>query len=117
LDAVSEFIQAEVTQVKRIIVSIMSIMVAAALLAQDRPAVRQKNQQKRIAEGVKDGELTKREVKKIEKKEVELHKEIRKDRKDGGGLTKKERAKIEAKQDALSKEIAKEKHDKQTQKK
>jgi len=99
---------------------INSVVIAALafspIFAQDRPAERQKNQQKRIAKGVANDELTKREVKKLEAKEKELHKEIVKDRKDGGGLTKKERVKIEAKQDALSKEIAKEKHDKQKQK-
>lgn len=95
----------------------LMIAVAAAMLAEARPAVRQKTQQKRIAEGVKSGEFTKKEVRKIETKEAKLHREIRKDRKDGGGLTKAERAKIEVKQDALSKQIAKDKHDQQTQKK
>ncbi|MBI4910072.1 MAG: hypothetical protein HY820_41015 [Acidobacteria bacterium] len=95
---------------------LITLLAATAMFAQDRPAQRQKNQQKRIAEGVANEELTKREVKKIESKEKALHKEIVQDRKDGKGLTKKERVKIEAKQDALSKEIAKDKHDKQKQK-
>jgi hypothetical protein len=88
----------------------------SALYAQDRPAQRQKNQQKRIVQGVANDELTKRETKRIEAREKALHKEIVHDRKDGGGLTKKERVKIEAKQDALSRDIARQKHDQQKQK-
>ena len=50
---------------------------------------------------------------KLEAKEAKLHREIKRDRKDGGGLTLKERAKIDAKQDKLSRQIYKEKHDDQ----
>ena len=74
---------------------------------------RQKVQQGRIKQGVRSGELTKKEAVKIEKKEAKLHQEIKKDRADGPGLTPKERVKIDRKQDKLSREIAKEKHDKQ----
>lgn len=94
----------------------LSTLLVATLLAEDRPAARQKNQQKRIADGVASGELTKGEAKKLERKERKLHREIKKDRADGGGLTTKERVKIEHKQDKLSDEIAREKHDKQKQK-
>lgn len=90
---------------------------AAAGYAQDRPAERQKEQQKRIVKGVKSGELTKHEAKEIEAKERKLHREIKKDRADGPGLTAKEKAKIEAQQDAVSADIAKQKHDAQKQKK
>jgi hypothetical protein len=77
---------------------------------------REKNQQKRIAEGVKSGELTKKEALKLEKKEKKLHEQIQKDRADGRGLTPKERAKIERKQDKVSRQIYKEKHDNQDRK-
>ena len=46
-------------------------------------------------------------------KEAELHRKIKKDRKDGEGLTAKERAKIHQKQNKLSRQIAKQKHDDQ----
>ena len=98
---------------------LLATFIAGALvvpgICADRPAARQKTQQKRIAEGVKSGELTKKETLKLEKKEAKLHRQIRKDRADGGGLTAKERAKIERKQDKLSEQIYKEKHDNQTQ--
>ena len=83
----------------------------------DNVKEREKRQQQRIDDGVSDGELTKKEALKLEKKEAKLHREIQKDRRDGKGLTKKERAKIHAKQDKLSRQIAKQKHDKQKRKK
>lgn len=96
---------------------------AAAVSAQeegkDRKTVRGKRmekQQKRIKEGVKDGELTKREAVKLEAKEAKLAAEARKDRKDGPGMTAKEKAKINAKQNKLSSEIYQEKHDAQKKK-
>jgi hypothetical protein len=88
----------------------------ACLGAQDRPAQRQKNQQKRIDQGVKSGELTRKEAVKLEAREAKLHRDIKRDRKDGGGLTVKEKAKIEARQDNISADIAKEKHDVQKRK-
>lgn len=101
--------------------TLATAIVAAALMtpagfAEDRPAARQKEQQKRIAEGVESGELTKKEAKKLEQKEARIHRKIRRDRKDGGGLTAAERAKIEARQDAASADIYKQKHDEQKKK-
>ncbi|MFN0172899.1 MAG: hypothetical protein ACKV22_41500 [Bryobacteraceae bacterium] len=97
------------------IATILSAVLTMTALA-DRPAQRQRNQQKRIAGGVESGELTAKETARLENKERKMHKEIRKDRRDGGGLTAKERLKIENKQDRLSRQIYREKHDRQTQK-
>lgn len=72
---------------------------------------RQKNQQKRIADGVEKGELSPAETAKIEKQESKLNREIRQDRKDGPGLTPKERRKINRQQNKVSREIYREKHD------
>lgn len=96
--------------------AIALFLMGLSALAQDRPAQRQKNQQARIAEGVQSGELTKKEARRLERKERKLHREVRKDRVDGGGLSAREKAKIEAKQDAISADIAKQKHDAQKQK-
>ena len=85
---------------------------AATTLAQTIKK-RERTQQGRIAEGVKSGELTKKEAVKLEKKEAKLHREIQRDRKDGPGLTAKERLKIENKQDRLSRQVYKQKHDDQ----
>ena len=90
-----------------------------AALAQDKDKddkltikQRQRNQQKRIGEGVEKGQLTPKETVKVERQESKLNKEIRHDRKTGGGISKKERRQIDRKQDKLSREIYKEKHDK-----
>ena len=74
---------------------------------------RQVNQQHRIGEGVKSGQLTPRETVRLEKKEARLNREVRRDRKDGGGLTARERNRIDRQQDALSRQIHRQKHDKQ----
>ncbi len=76
---------------------------------------REKRQQKRVNQGVKSGELTKKEALKIEKEEAKLHRKIEKNRKDGPGLTPKERAKAHQEQDKLSRQIYKQKHDGQQQ--
>ena len=81
--------------------------------AQKKPAIRQrqKNQQKRIGEGVESGQLTPKETAKIEHQEAVLNKEVRHDRKTGGGLSPKERRQINRQQNKLSREIYREKHD------
>ena len=78
---------------------------------------REKRQKDRVDQGIESGELTKKEAAKLRAQEAKLHREIKKDRRDGGGLTAKERVKIDAKQDRLSRRIAKQKHDKQKRKK
>lgn len=79
---------------------------------------RQERQQKRIANGVKSGQLTAGETANLEKKEANLNKEIRTDRKaNGGNLTNNEKKQINQQQNKLSKQIYKEKHDGETQQK
>ena len=97
---------------KRLLIGLLagSILV---MQAGAQVASRQKAQNARINEGVRSGELTKKEAAKLKRKEAALHREIRQDRKDGPGLTPAERAKIDHKQDKLSREIAKDKHDAQ----
>src|SRR5580698_5942986 len=56
---------------------------------------RKENQQDRIAQGVKSGQLTAGETANLEHKEAGLNKEIRTDRKDNGGnLTNNEKQQI-----------------------
>ena len=94
-------------------VATLGIFLASGISFADNIKQREKRQQKRINRGVQSGELTKKEALKIEKKEAQLPRQIKKDRSDGGGLTVKERAKIHKKQDKLSRRLAKEKHDDQ----
>lgn len=73
---------------------------------------RQANQEKRIEQGVKSGELTGKEAARLEKGQARIQTMENKAVADGK-VTKKERAKIEKAQDKQSRRIAKEKHDKQ----
>ncbi|MEO8430254.1 MAG: hypothetical protein ABI592_02010 [Acidobacteriota bacterium] len=103
----------------------MGVMVAAgavsAFLFLSSPAEaagrirkRAENQQDRIAQGVKSGELTARETSRIERREARLNREVRHMRKDGE-LSPRERRRIERQQDALSRGIYRQKHDRQDQ--
>ena len=109
------------------VVSVMMIGATAPAFSQEpakteeekKKTVRRKRmdmQQKRIHQGVKEGDLTKKEAAKLEMKEGALAKEVREEKKDGGGLTAKEKAKINRKQDKISKDIYRERHDAQTKK-
>ena len=72
---------------------------------------RQENQQDRIAQGVKSGQLTAGETANLEHKEAWLNQEIRDDRQDHGGkLTPKERRQINRQQNQLSRQIYGKKH-------
>jgi hypothetical protein len=77
---------------------------------------RKENQQDRIAQGVKSGELTAGETAKLERKEARVNRETRRDRaQNGGTLTPQERRKINRQQNRLSRQIYREKHDRQKQ--
>jgi len=77
---------------------------------------RQANQDKRIEQGVKSGELTKKEAARLEKGQARVQKMEKKAMADGK-MTKKEKARIEHAQDVQSRKIKREKHDKQKAKK
>ena len=71
------------------------------------------NQQARIHQGVKSGELTKHETRNLEKKEHALNREERDMRKmNHGKLTKQDRKTLHQQQKQLSKQIYKDKHNK-----
>lgn len=78
------------------------------------PAIdkRQANQQQRIDQGVKSGELTSKEAARLEKGQARVQKMEDKAKADGK-VTAKERARIHKAQDGQSRKIAREKHDRQ----
>lgn len=76
---------------------------------------REQNQEKRIEQGVKSGQLTPREAGKLEAEQAKVKQDEAKMKSDGT-LTKKERAKLTREQNQASRHIHKEKHDKQTAK-
>ena len=72
---------------------------------------RKENQQDRIANGVKSGELTAGETTNLEKKESNLNQEERDMRKlDNGHLTGADKATLNQQQNQLSKQIYQDKH-------
>ena len=76
---------------------------------------RKENQQDRIANGVKSGQLTPGETANLEKKEAAINKETRTDRAaNGGKLTPAEKAQITRQQNQASKQIYADKHNANT---
>ena len=72
---------------------------------------RRENQQDRIAQGIKSGQLTAGETARLEHKEAGLNQEIRSDRQaNGGTLTPQEKRQVNGQQNRLSNQIYKDKH-------
>lgn len=72
---------------------------------------RAENQQDRIAQGIKSGQLTAGEAAHLENKEARINKEVRSDRAaNGGKLTPQERAKVNRQQNRTSRQIYRDKH-------
>jgi len=72
---------------------------------------RQENQQDRIAQGIRSGQLTAGETARLETKEAGVNKEIHNDRQaNGGTLTPQERRQVNRQQNHLSNQIYRDKH-------
>jgi len=72
---------------------------------------RAENQQDRIAQGVKSGQLTAGETAKLESKDAGINREIHNDRAaNGGKLTSAERAQVNHQQNKVSRQIYRDKH-------
>jgi hypothetical protein len=92
------------------------VSITASGIAQTKtPRVkeRQENQQKRIAGGVKSGELTAKETVKLETREAKIQAD-KKEAKSDGVVTHKERAQLHREQNRASRAIYRQKHDAQT---
>ena len=77
---------------------------------------RRENQQARIAQGVKSGQLTPAETAKLEKQQRTIHKQVAADRKaNGGTLTASEKKQINRDQNQASRNIYRKKHNAATQ--
>lgn len=83
-----------------------------SLSAQSGIKQTQKNQAKRIKQGVKSGELTKREARKLVQGQKKVNR-MKKNAKADGVITKRERVKIKKEQKKQSAKIYKQKHDSQ----
>ena len=72
---------------------------------------RKENQQDRIAQGVKSGQLTARETAHLEKNEARINREVKADRAaNGGKLTAAERKQVNRQQNRESRQIYRDKH-------
>jgi hypothetical protein len=78
---------------------------------------RKENQQDRVAQGIRSGQLTAGETSHLETKEAAINGETRADRAaNGGKLTAAEKAQVNRQQNQLSKQIYKDKHNANTAK-
>ncbi len=92
----------------------LTIMAAAQT---NTPGVkkRQKNQQKRIFKGVKNGSVTGKEFKKLQKEQIKTQKAKTRAKSDGV-VTQKERYKLHKRQNKNSRKIYRAKHNKRKRK-
>ena len=103
-------------KIKAIIFGIFAMFFAISSQAQTAtPGVknRQVNQQKRIQQGRKSGELTRKETAKLQAQQVHLQRSKKRAKADGV-VSKRERAQLHRKQTRASKNIYKQKHDGQS---
>ena len=105
------------SQLKTALLSVALGMFALPVVAQSTPAPRsevgqrQENQQDRIAQGVKSGQLTAGETAHLERNQARINRQIHQDRKENGGkLTPQEHAQINHEQNRQSKQIYRAKH-------
>ena len=101
----------------------MNLMLGALLsgtvsmaFAQNEVNDRERNQQRRIGQGVESGSLTAGETAHLEKQEAGINREVRQDRKaNGGKLTPQEHAQVNRQQNRESNRIYRDKHNGKTQ--
>lgn len=99
---------------KRTLIAILTVLFATSVFAGE-VGRRQVHQQKRIAQGVKSGQLTPGETANLEHKEGKIQKEkveMRKD--DGGKLTTADKAKLNHQENQVSRDIYRKKHNAKT---
>jgi hypothetical protein len=101
----------------KMIVGVAAASLLAAAFAQtSEVGQRAENQQDRIAQGVKSGQLTAGETANIEKKESAINQEVHTDRTlNGGKLTGAEKAQVNQQQNKMSGQIYNDKHNAATQ--
>ena len=88
---------------------------AVAASAQNRWNIngRERHQQQRIYNGVRSGELTRRETYRLEREQVRINQQEARFRRSGDGLSPSERLRLEREQNRASRDIYRQKHDRQ----
>ena len=99
---------------KRTLITLTAAVLMTSGLAfaqQNTVNQRRENQQDRIAQGVRSGQLTARETSRLEGREARVNHEIRADRyAHNGHLTAPERREVNRQQNRMSKSIYRDKH-------
>jgi predicted transglutaminase-like cysteine proteinase len=114
------------SQLKNALLSAALVVMAMPVVAQNAPAPdpapksevgkRQENQQDRIAQGVKSGQLTAGETAHLERNQARINRQVRADRQaNGGKLTPQEKAQVNREQNRQSRKIYKDKHNNKVQ--
>jgi hypothetical protein len=76
---------------------------------------REENQQDRVSQGMKSGQLTPSESARLERNEAKINRQVANDRKaNGGKLTQQEKAQVNREQNRESKQIYRAKHNNKT---
>ncbi|HEY4382724.1 MAG TPA: YXWGXW repeat-containing protein [Acidobacteriaceae bacterium] len=84
--------------------------------AMSRVGARANNQQQRVAQGVRSGQMTAGETRNVEGREASINHEVRTDRQaNGGALTPQERQQVNQRQNNVSRSINQDKHNAPTQ--
>ena len=100
---------------RAILTLILAGILGAPLYAQGPVNTRQENQKARIRQGVKSGELTRKEARQLVKGQAKIRTVERKAKSDGD-ITRKEARKLDRSLDKASKRILKQKNDNQNRK-
>jgi hypothetical protein len=97
---------------KHLIISTLIVATTAiAGLQASEIGNRENNQQNRIAQGIRSGQLTARETSHLESREANLNREVARDRfRNDGHLTNGEKAQINHQQNSISRNIYRDKH-------
>ncbi len=97
-----------------LLIAVLTAFALPVLAQTNTPNIdkRQANQQQRIEQGIKSGELTGKEAARLEKGQEHVQKLEDKAKADGV-VTKKERARLVKAENVQSRRIAREKHDRQ----
>ncbi len=100
--------------------ALVAVMISATGLAQGRRYCRnngvnerQRDQQQRIRQGIRSGELTRVEAARLERREAQIRLDEAIARRSGGEFTGRERARIQRELDRSSRDIYRQKHDRQ----
>jgi len=110
----SKYEEQQMKSASTLLIAVLTAFALPVLAQTNTPNIdqRQANQQQRIDQGVKSGQLTGKEAARLEKGQEHVQKVEDKAKADGV-VTKKERARIQHAENVQSRHIAKQKHDRQ----